>query len=57
MNKTKLFDVVFYSNGIPVETPLKNKSFPLCKWFTQVNEQKYKAGKLIIVDTNENKFK
>jgi len=55
--KVKHYDVVWFVNSVPMETPLKNKSFPLCKWFLKNNLSKYEGGKLTIVETDNNRYK
>lgn len=57
MKKATFYDVVWFVNSQAKETPLTNSSLPLCRFFAKKNEQKYKGGKLVMIDTNENKYK
>lgn len=57
MKQTKMYDIIFISNGVVKETPLKNKPYPLCKWWIRENSLRYSNGKLIPVDTNTNIYK
>ena len=57
LQSNRMYDVVFFSNGQAKECPLKNKPYAVCRWWMIKNKTKYVGGKLVTIDTDENKNK